>query len=69
LSKPIRWLVPISNSFRETWLDVYDAFGAHHFQENMTRDDQLQMISQAGLTIVREATFGYVVARHQVALH
>lgn len=66
LLNPIRIVMPMSHSFRETWLDVYDAFGAHHYQENMTRADQIRMIQDAGLAILREAKFGYVVARHGV---
>lgn len=68
LLNPIRVVVPISHSFRETWLDVYDAFGVHHYQENMTRADQMRMIEDAGLTILREAKFGYVVARQAMKL-
>lgn len=61
LRKFIRVICPISHSFRETWLDVYDAFGGHYYQENMTRADQMRMVQDAGLVLVREATFGYVV--------
>lgn len=63
LNRPIRIFVPISHSFRETWFDVYDAFGAHHYQENMSRPDQEAMIAEEGLAIRREARFGYVLER------
>jgi 2-polyprenyl-3-methyl-5-hydroxy-6-metoxy-1,4-benzoquinol methylase len=60
---PIRIFVPISHSFYETWLDVYDAFGGHHYQQNMSPADQLRMIKEEGLTVLRQAQLGYVLTR------
>jgi uncharacterized protein YbaR (Trm112 family) len=59
----VRMVVPISHSFQETWLDVYDAFGAHHYQQNMTRADQLRMIAETGLTVARTGEYGYALCK------
>jgi SAM-dependent methyltransferase len=58
---PVKFFVPISHSFRETWLDTYDAFGAHWYQKNMTREDQLAMIGEADLVVDRATQFAYVL--------
>ncbi len=63
LRRFVKIVCPISHSFRETWLDVYDAFGGHYYQENMTRTDQMKMIRDAGLVVAHETIFGYVVRR------
>jgi 2-polyprenyl-3-methyl-5-hydroxy-6-metoxy-1,4-benzoquinol methylase len=61
LAKPVRFFVPVSHSFRETWLDTYDAFGPHWYQENMRPEDQVRMIGEEGLQIERVTQFAYVL--------
>jgi uncharacterized protein YbaR (Trm112 family) len=51
--------VPPSHSFRETWLDLYDLYGAHEFQAYLSRAEQRALIDEAGLVIIREGRFGY----------
>jgi SAM-dependent methyltransferase len=63
LNRTVRIFVPISHSFRETWLDVYDAFGPHWYQQNMRVDDQHKMIAQERFTIERQTPFGYVLKK------
>jgi hypothetical protein len=65
LRRPIQRLLPISHSFRETWLDVYDAYGGHFYQENMTRSEQLRMIVESGLKITKESKYGYLLTPSQ----
>jgi SAM-dependent methyltransferase len=59
----VRLFIPISHSLRETWLDVYDQYGGHYYQEYMSRQDQRRMFAQHGLRIEKEAQFGVVLAR------
>ena len=61
LKRPVQFFVPISHSFRETWLDTYDAFGPHWYQKNMTKDDQLRMIREEQLSVERATQFAYVL--------
>jgi SAM-dependent methyltransferase len=63
LKRRITVVLPISHSFRETWLDTYDAFGGHWYQENMTVEEQRRMIAEEGFRIERETQFGYRVRR------
>ena len=59
----IRKVIPLSHSFKETWLDLYDAYGGHWYQENMREEDQLKMIEEEGLLILRKTRFGYLLTR------
>jgi hypothetical protein len=59
----VRLFVPISHSLRETWLDVYDQYGGHYYQEYMSRQDQRRMFARHGLRIEKEAQFGVVLVR------
>jgi 2-polyprenyl-3-methyl-5-hydroxy-6-metoxy-1,4-benzoquinol methylase len=61
LKRIVKSVVPISHSFRETWLDTYDAFGGHWYQKNMTVEDQKKMIDRENLDVVRHTTFGYLL--------
>jgi hypothetical protein len=63
LKSAVRSVVPLSHSFRETWLDVYDAFGGHWYQKAMTFEDQLSMIASAGLQVKVRAPFGFRLER------
>jgi SAM-dependent methyltransferase len=60
--KTVQFFVPVSHSFRETWLDTYDAFGPHWYQKNMTREDQLRMIAEEKLSVDRVTQFAYVLS-------
>jgi hypothetical protein len=63
LKSAVRSVVPLSHAFRETWLDVYDAFGGHWYQKTMTLEDQLSMIASAGLQVKVRAPFGFRLER------
>lgn len=63
--RPLRPLLrkafPMSHSFKESWLDLYDVYGGHWYQENMREDDQLKMIESEGLAILRKTHYGYLL--------
>jgi uncharacterized protein YbaR (Trm112 family) len=63
LDYQVRQFIPISHSLRETWLDVYDQYGGHFYQEYMTREDQRRLFAQHRLKVLHEAQFGVVLAR------
>jgi uncharacterized protein YbaR (Trm112 family) len=59
----VRFFIPLSHSFRETWLDVYDAFEGHWYQTNLTMEEQLSMFRDAGLRVALRAPYGLRLER------
>jgi len=56
-------LIPEIRSFKETWLDIYDLLGPHSYQDYMKKEDQLKMISDFNLNIIKETKFGYLLSK------
>jgi hypothetical protein len=54
---------PYIRSFKEIWLDMYDLLGKHYYQAYMKKADQLAMIKNEGLLILKETNFGYLLKK------
>jgi SAM-dependent methyltransferase len=53
----------VPNAFKELWLDIYDAFGPHYFQQCLTDQEQVTMFRECGLKISNKTKFGYLLTR------
>lgn len=63
LSAGIRRSYPVTDSFKEAWLNLYDLGGKHFYQEFFSKSAQEAMIKKAGLKIKKRTNFGYVLTR------
>lgn len=55
--------VHFSKDFKELWLQIYDAFGAHYYQFPLTKSEQLDMFKKAKLKVLVESDLGYLLVR------
>lgn len=55
--------IHFSKDFKELWLQIYDAFGAHHYQFLLTQKEQLNLFKKAGLRIKAKNDFGYLLVK------
>lgn len=53
--------VHFSSDFKELWLQIYDAFGAHYYQFPLTKKEQMEMFKKAKLKILAKNSFGYLL--------
>ena len=52
-----------SKDFKELWLQIYDAFGAHYYQFPLTQKEQLNLFKKAGLRVEAKSDFGYLLVK------
>lgn len=71
LDKIVPWLIKskygnvhFSNNFKELWLEIYDAFGAHYYQSTLNRKEQLDLFKKANLKIKAKCYFGYLLVNN-----
>lgn len=55
--------VHYSDNFKELWLQIYDAFGAHSYQFTLSQKEQLDMIRKAHLRITVRDSLGYLLVK------
>lgn len=53
-----------SNNFKELWLQIYDAFGAHHYQFPLSRKEQLDLFKESKLKVKVKADLGYLLVNN-----
>ena len=56
--------VHFSDNFKELWLQIYDAFGAHYYQFPLSKKEQLDLFRKAKLKIKAKNYFGYLLVRN-----
>lgn len=56
--------IHFSNDFNELWLQIYDAFGAHHYQFPLTQKEQLDLFKKAKLKVKAKNDFGYLLVKN-----
>lgn len=71
LDKLLPWVIKskysdvhYSDDFKELWLQIYDAFGAHHYQFPLSRREQLDMFKEAKLKVKVKADLGYLLVKN-----
>lgn len=55
--------VHFSKDFKELWLQIYDAFGAHSYQFPLSQKEQLDLFKKAKLQVKVKAEFGYLLVK------
>lgn len=56
-------LFPISDTFKETWLNFYDLLGKHHFQRFYSEQEVDNLLGSAGLKILRRKFYVMLLAK------
>lgn len=55
--------VHFSNDFKGLWLEIYDAFGAHHYQFPLSQKEQLELFKKSRLKVKTKNYFGYLLVK------
>ena len=70
LDKLLPWVIKskyrdvhYSDDFKELWLQIYDAFGAHSYQFTLSQKEQLDLIRKAQLRIKVRDSLGYLLVK------
>lgn len=71
LNKTAPWILKLkyrnihfSNNFKELWLQIYDAFGAHHYQFPWTRKKQFDLFKKMKLKVKVKNDLGYLLVNN-----
>lgn len=52
-----------ADNFRELWQQIYDAFGAHHYQFPLTQKEQLELFKETKLSVKTKSDLGYLLLK------
>lgn len=55
--------VHFSNDFKELWLQIYDAFGAHYYQFPLSQKEQLDLFKKTKLKVKVKDDLGYLLTK------
>lgn len=70
LDKTVPWIIKLgygnvhfSKDLKELWLQIYDAFGSHHYQYTLSQKEQINLFKEAKLKVKARSNFGYLLVK------